>query len=44
MITEYANNYYTLGSVEGITIAIFYGGVGIASLVALSPIVSAFAI
>jgi Kef-type K+ transport system membrane component KefB len=44
MITEYANSYYTLGSIEGITIAIFFGGVGIASLVALSPIVGAFAI
>ena len=42
MITEYANSYYTLGSIVGITIAIFFGGVGIASLVALSPIVGAF--
>jgi hypothetical protein len=41
MIIEYANSYYTLGSIEGITTAIFFGGVGIASLVALSPIVGA---
>jgi hypothetical protein len=44
MITEYANSYYTLGSIVGITIAIFFGGVGIASLVALSPTVGAFEI
>jgi hypothetical protein len=44
MIIEYANSYYTLGSIEGITTAIFFGGVGIASLVALSPIVGAFEI
>jgi hypothetical protein len=44
MLTEYANSYYTLGSIEGITTAIFFGGAGIAALVALSPIVGAFAI
>ena len=42
MITEDAHSYYTLGSIEGITIAIFFGGVGIAFLVAVSPIVGAF--
>lgn len=45
MITEYTNIYYTqIVDREGITIAIFFGGAGIASLVALCPIVGVFAI
>ena len=36
--------YYTLSSIEGITTAIFFGGVGIPPLVELSPIVRVFAI
>ena len=35
---------YTKGSIEGITIAIFFGGVGIPPLEELSPILGAFAI
>jgi len=35
---------YTQGNLEGITIAIFFGGVGIPPLVELSPIVGVLAI
>jgi len=31
MITEYANSYSTLGSIEGITMAILFGGAKIAA-------------